>query len=178
MNRKWNYYIDASTTNMGIVLCCEDTKEILITSLSFKKYRNKDKQTALSHYHKLSCIHGILQAFTQDFPPSLHIVMEGIFIQPRFKNSSEILLKLHGMLMTIFMGRNFSFIPPASVKKAITGRGDVPKSKVRETLEEKYGTEFKNEDESDAFALLVSDFIQNHKMIEEYDIKNVSYIEK
>lgn len=58
--------------------------------------------------------------------------------------------------MGYFMEIPFVSIPPTVVKKVITGKGNAKKEVVRRILEESYNFQFKNDDESDAMALLVA----------------------
>lgn len=79
--------------------------------------------------------------------------MEDIFVQPSHRYSSEILLKLHGLVFEIFRDHQFVAYPPKTVKKAITGNGNADKETVQTALKELYKIEFENDDQSDALAV-------------------------
>lgn len=159
--KKWTYYMDASTTNTGVVLVCLESREAMITNLDFSRFKNNPTLSKADNlYFKLRFIKEKLDKFTQQYPPNGSIILEGIFIQPKYMNSSEALLKLHGFLMGYFMGSDFSFIPPSSIKKAITGKGNSSKNIVRKTLEETYDIQFDNNDQSDAFAVMMTHFMK------------------
>ena len=149
----WNYYLDPSTTNTGIVLESTTTKKLLIFSLDFSKIKIDKDIDKSNHFNaKLKQIYPIFQQLIQEFPPS-SIYMEGIFIQPKFFTSSSVLLKFHGFLSTIFINYPIYYHPPKQIKKRITGNGNASKEEVKDKLEEKYQIQFKNNDQSDAFAI-------------------------
>lgn len=93
----------------------------------------------------------LLKSYTVD-----KVYLEGIFVQPKFLNSSEFLLKIHGFLMGYFMDVRMYFIAPKVIKKIITGSGNGNKEDVQKVLKEVYDIEsFPDSDHSDAFALCV-----------------------
>lgn len=164
---KYNYYIDASTTRSGIVL--EEKNELnkkhsnlIITDLDFHKFKNSDPN--MTHVErqveKFRFIHDCLDRFTKEYPPADQIVLEGIYINPARLNSTSVLLKLHGFLMDYFIDKELIFIPPASIKKAITGSGNAKKELVQQTLAECFNIQFKNFDQSDAFALYLTEYMR------------------
>ena len=155
MTHKWNYFIDASTSRTGIVLLRDDRKKVIITDLDFSRIpskRNSDKIT--NQINKFRKIKQELDKFTKKYPPAEDIYIEGIFVKPAFLNSSEVLIKFHGFLILYFIEHNLIYYPPRSIKKKLTGNGNAKKEDVRKMLEEKYGIEFSNDDQSDAFAVM------------------------
>jgi len=152
---KWTYFIDASTANTGITMLRDDKKKVIITDLNFSKCNkyDKDLHKAEKHVEKLKQIKEMLDEFVKKYPPTETIYMEGIFVQRTFLNSSEVLLKFHGFLIMYFIEHEFKYLPPKTIKKEITGKGNATKEEVREVLEEKYQIKFKNYDESDSFAI-------------------------
>lgn len=161
---KYNYYIDASTTRSGIVLekaDIQDHKEIIITDLDFHKFKSKEGQTHLERQvEKFQFIHFCLDQFIKQYPVANKIVIEGIYINPARLNSTSVLLKLHGFLMDYFIDKELIFIPPASIKKAITGSGNAKKELVQQTLAECFNIQFQNFDQSDAFALYLTEYMR------------------
>jgi len=156
--KTWDYYIDASTRNMGLVLCSDERKQIIITSLNFSKFKPQDKDLPVANRQqlKLRYIYQQLLKFIETYPPDKSVTLEGIYVQAKYKNSSEMLLKLHGLLIPLFNEQEFCYIPPATIKKTITGNGAAKKDAVQQTLVTLYDIHFANEDESDAFALFAA----------------------
>ena len=161
---KYNYYIDASTTRMGIVLEDIENHELIITDLNFSKFHcKKDEPHMKRQIEKFRYISDRLNEFIEKWPTGEKIVLEGIFLNSFHKNSSEILLKLHGFLINKFLDKELVFIPPAHIKKTITGKGNAKKEEVLLNIQKQAGSiEFYNNDQSDAFAVFLT-----HKLEEE-----------
>lgn len=150
----WNYFIDASTTNTGITLV--SSSKIICTSVNFSKIYPKtlkELSKAEQQVQKLHIIRKILDEFTKKYPLGDILVMEGIYVQPKFLNSSEFLLKLHGFLIGYFDKEFIQYYPPSVIKKKITGNGNANKKIVQETLEQQYQISFSNDDQSDSLAV-------------------------
>lgn len=169
---KYNYYIDASTTRSGIVL--EEKNELnkkhsnlIITDLDFHKFKNSDPN--MTHVErqveKFRFIHDCLDRFTKEYPPADQIVLEGIYINLARLNSTSVLLKLHGFMIDYFIDKELVFIPPASIKKAVTGIGNAKKELVQKTIRDCFDhIPFQNFDQSDAFALYLTEYMRVHNI--------------
>lgn len=169
---KYNYYIDASTTRSGIVLeekdeLNENNSNLIITDLDFHKFKNSDPN--MTHVErqveKFRFIHDCLDRFTKEYPPADQIVLEGIYINPARLNSTSVLLKLHGFMIDYFIDKELVFIPPASIKKAVTGIGNAKKELVQKTIRDCFDhIPFQNFDQSDAFALYLTEYMRVHNI--------------
>lgn len=149
----WNYYIDASTTRMGITLESLENGQVLVTDLDFKKYKpNKNLSKAEGHVEKMRYIKKKLDDFVMKYPPN-EIYLEGIFIKREFLNSSEVTLKLHGFLILYFIDHPIHYFPPKSVRKALLSNGNASKKDLQEYLYNQTGIVFNNFDQSDSYAL-------------------------
>lgn len=150
---KYTYYIDASTTNIGITVVNEE--QIYVFSINCTKCYPKmdDRTKAEKDVVKLRTMGEILDEFEKEFPPDDEVFMEGIFVQPKFLHSSEILLKLHGFLIGYFGEQSITYFPPATIKKEITGKGNAKKDLVRDELKQQYQLDFHDEDQSDSLAV-------------------------
>lgn len=164
MKHKWTYFIDASTSRTGITLLRDDYKKIIVTDLDFKYKIDKKLTKTEQQINKFKQIKKQLDEFVTKYPPMDTIYMEGIFVKSSFLNSSEVLLKFHGFLIMYFIDYQIEYFPPKTIKKLITGNGNAKKDEVRKTLENKYEINFKNEDQSDSFA--VFDYFINITNIE------------
>lgn len=163
--KKYNYYIDASTTRMGIVLEDIYNRDLIITDLSFTEFHPDKEATHMKkQVDKFRFISNKLNEFIEEWPTGDKIVLEGIFLNPAHRNSSEVLLKLHGFLMNKFLDKELIFIPPAHIKKVITGKGNANKEMVLNFIQKDYGDiDFKNNDQSDAFAIFLTHKIEDEK---------------
>lgn len=125
-------------------------------SINLKRFQKPSCMT-ITDYEKIKF--GVIKDYLDDLKREYRIdlvCVEGIFVHPGYNQSSQTLLKLHGFLMGYFLDVPFISIPPSVVKKTITGKGNSKKEEVRRILEESYNFQFKNDDESDAMALLVA----------------------
>lgn len=169
---KYNYYIDASTTRSGIVLeekdeLNENNSNLIITDLDFHKFKNSnsDMTHVERQVEKFRFIHDCLDRFTEEYPPADQIVLEGIYINPTRLNSTSVLLKLHGFLIDYFINKELVFIPPASIKKAVTGIGNAKKELVQKMIRDRFDhIPFQNFDQSDAFALYLTEYMRIHDL--------------
>lgn len=155
----YDYYIDASTTRMGIVLEDQDKKELIVTDLDFSHFHaDKNQSHMRKQVNKFRFIEQMLDRFVQKWLVGDRVVIEGIFLNPVYKNSSEVLLKLHGFLIHYFLDKDLIFLPPAHIKKIITGKGNASKKLVAKGIKEvtQQKIEFKNNDQSDAFAIFLT----------------------
>lgn len=169
---KIRLFLDVSSSNTGVVIFNEKTKKVSLDSINLKELK-KPQQMELVDFQKIKI--GLIKEYFDKLKQRYiieSVYLEGIFIQPKFLKSSEILLKLHGFLMGYFIDTPQYFLSPSSIKKEITGKGNAKKEEVRMKLEEIYGDIFKNDDISDAFALFIC-----FNGIKEYIIKEESYVE-
>jgi crossover junction endodeoxyribonuclease RuvC len=77
----------------------------------------------------------------------------------RFATETQKLYKVHGVVELLLAGREVEEIAPTSVKKMITGNGKATKQEVQDKVCEMLGVKksvFKNDDESDAAAVILS----------------------
>lgn len=158
--------MDVSSTNTGVAILLEDGR-VLMDSINLKRFQKPSCMSIVDYEKvKIGVIKEYLENLKEEYMISL-VCVEGIFVQPKFHQSSQILLKLHGFLMGYFLNIPFYSIPPSIIKKYITGNGNATKEEVRRILEERYKHEFKNEDESDAMALLETFKEQNNFKIKQ-----------
>lgn len=125
-------------------------------SINLKRFQ-KPSCMSITDYEKIKF--GVIREYLDDLKKEYRIdlvCVEGIFVHPGYNQSSQTLLKLHGFLMGYFLDVPFASIPPSVIKKIITGKGNAKKEEVRRILEESFNFQFKNDDESDAMALLVA----------------------
>ena len=164
-------FLDISSTNSGVVIYREESQEVLLDSINLKNLHKLPQMKQVDFEKvKIGCIKNYLDALKSLYEIDV-VYIEGIFIHPAFRKSSEVLLKIHGFLMGYFLDTPCMYIPPANIKKAITGKGNADKCKVKDVLEKYYQYEFENNDESDAFALLVTTHGWNNYIIQGGEIE-------
>lgn len=168
----FDYYLDLSSSNTGVVLVNNKTDEpIIVTSWDFSKIKiDKNLEKSQKQTKKLQYIGDFLRQFEEKYPPR-NIYLEGIFVQSQFRNSSEVLLKLHGVLMGTFYNKNILYTPPAVIKKAITGKGNAKKEIVQDYIKNILNCPIRNSDEADALALMLTNYPEGKN-------KELKFIEK
>lgn len=167
----FDYYVDLSSTNAGVVLV--NGNDVIVTSWNFSKFKKKSKIKTEWQLEKLKYISWYIHSFVDKYPPK-SLTMEGIFINRNFVASSETLMKLHGLLIEIFIDFPISYVAPASIKKNITGKGNSNKEDVKKTVCKLLNLELNvlNMDESDALALMINQLENQGKSINELCIQH------
>lgn len=150
----FDYYLDLSSTNSGVVLVGE--KVIYITSWNFSKFKKKSKIKVEWQIEKMRYISTYINDFIKKYPPK-SFTAEGIFIKKEFLASSETLMKVHGMVIEKFINYPIKYIPPTNIKKNITGKGNASKELIRQNICKKLNIQGINYDEADALALMLTD---------------------
>lgn len=148
-------FLDVSSTNTGVVILL-DKNQVLLDNLNLSKIKKPPcmNQEAFQKI-KIGMMRDYLDELKKEYTIT-SVYMEGIYIQPKFLNSSTMLLKIHGFLMGYFLDTPQYFVPPSVIKKTITGRGNAKKEEVRGVLEDYYEITFPDDDISDAFALMLT----------------------
>lgn len=155
----FDYYLDLSSSNTGVVLVNNEADEpIIVTSWDFSKIKiDKELEKSQKQTRKLQYIGKFLKDFEKKYPAN-NIYLEGIFVQPHFRNSSEVLLKLHGVLLGTFYNKTILYTPPAVIKKVVTGKGNAKKDIVQDNVKKILNCPIRNSDEADALALMLTNY--------------------
>lgn len=102
------------------------------------------------------------------FKPS-ELVLEDIFIEFSYTkrktpNAPLALAKVHGMILYLFHDVSHTYYAPMTIKATIV-HGSASKKIVRARIEEEYpNIKFKNEDESDSFAIALTHLIKTKRL--------------
>jgi Holliday junction resolvasome RuvABC endonuclease subunit len=111
------------------------------------------------HGKRLLHIENYLQELKEKYIPSVIAIERGFQHQP---TSTQVIYRVHGVVNKFFNEYEQIYYPPKSVKEAIC-RGDATKKYVSDTIKKVYpDVEFKNEDESDSFAVALTYLIKNN----------------
>lgn len=149
------YALDLALNSTGICIFSNDGK--FVETFTIDTHKEKNSQL------KLKMIGEYFINLKSEYPPS-EIIMEQGF--SRFNISTQSLFRVQGIVIYIFSDYKQTFIAPATVKKEITGKGNAKKEQVRKCIAEVYPEiQFDNLDQSDAFAVGLTHFIQQGDLI-------------
>ncbi|WP_064214300.1 crossover junction endodeoxyribonuclease RuvC [Anoxybacillus flavithermus] len=145
---------DLSMDNTGVAIFDLHTyKPVHITSIKTNKKHSHGKRL----YHIAKEIHSLKNTY-----PANVVTIERGF--SRFNTATQVIYMVHGVVNYLFHDIEIKYYPPKTVKEAII-RGDATKKFVRQVIENHYpDVKFKNEDESDAFAVGLCWLIKNKKI--------------
>ena len=80
----------------------------------------------------------------------------------RFNTSTQQLFRVHGVINYLLMEVEQVYYPATKVKSIVGGKGNLKKDALRDIIRQRYNTvEFHNLDESDAFAIGMTYFLEN-----------------
>lgn len=148
------YGLDLSMSCTGVTIFNSETLEpVLITSIP-----TKDKET---HGKRLYTIAKELVNLKKQYAPK-RVIIERTF--HRFPVSTGVLYRVHGIANYVFYDVEQVYYSPKEVKAAII-KGNATKELVRKKIEKEYPEiSFKNDDESDAMALIITDLISTKRI--------------
>lgn len=150
-----NLYLDVSSTNTGVCIENPLQNSIKLSNIHFKNL-SKPSQMPIVDFQKLKI--GLIKEELDRILKKYNVqtvYIEGIFINAKFLNSSETLLKIHGFLMGYFLDIPVYYIPPRMIKKFITNSGNGTKEDVMGILNEFYDIDLSDDNQADALALCV-----------------------
>lgn len=149
------YGFDLSMECTGITIFDLNTfQPVLVESI----HTNKKDSHGIRLYH----IGKRLLELKEMYPPKVIILERGF---SRFNTSTQVIYRVHGLVNYLFYDVEQIYYPPKKIKEVII-KGDASKELVRKVIQSKYpNIEFKNEDESDSMATVLTWMIEN-KIIE------------
>jgi len=138
----------------GLVIFNYDTQEpIKITSFKTNK---KD-----THGVRLNQLRTEVKKLMTEYPPYKVAIERGL---SRFNTATQVIYRVHGVINELLKDYEQNYYPPKKVKAAIVN-GKATKKQVQEKIIEMYSDiKFRNEDESDAFAVGLTYFIEECEM--------------
>lgn len=140
---------DLSMESTGFCIFDENMNPILIDSIPTKKSQ--------SHGKRLKVIATKMAELKTNYPTKTIVIERGF---SRFNMATQVIYRVHGVCNLIFHDTEQIYYPPKTVKEAILG-GNATKKQVQEEIKKRYpNVVFKNEDESDAFAVGLTYFIK------------------
>jgi Holliday junction resolvasome RuvABC endonuclease subunit len=100
---------------------------------------------------RLNIIAKVLRKLNREYKPRVVLIEKGF---TRFIRSTEQLYRVHGVANLVFYNTNQIEIHATSVRKTLTGSGNMKKKDFRAFIEKSYpDVEFSNDDEVDSFGL-------------------------
>lgn len=149
------YGLDLSLAQTGITIFdLNALKPVHITSIKTK--------SNWTHGKRLKVIGDYINSLRNKYPPRIIVIERGF---TKFHKVTQALYRIVGVTEYIFNEFKPVFYPPTTVKATILG-GKAGKELIRRKIEQEYpDVIFKNEDESDSFAVALTYLIKN-KLIE------------
>ena len=142
MGKNYIFAFDLALNSSGVTIFGNDASVVLITSIETKMEK--------THPLKLNKIAKFLLDLKEKYPPEKIIIERGFY---RYAASTEAIYKVCGVVQYLFWEIPQIFYPPMTVKKVVGGKGNMKKDELREVIEKEYKLSFKNDDESDSFAV-------------------------
>lgn len=116
---------------------------------------NKNKATTVKGPDRILVILEWLQEHIDDMKPT-HICWEDYAFAAKNQRGNFDKAELGGAvkLLALSQGIPLIAVPPTTLKKYVTGWGNAKKEHMMETIEERWGYHFDDDNEADAFALM------------------------
>lgn len=170
LERRYIWGVDLALKQTGFAVSPIDKLEpIFITTIStlhIKENDDPDRLLRLEYIARELCI------FQKHFPPVV-VCVERAYVDSRKKNTAQALSEVHGLfkgLMGMFGNREFVYYAPLTIKAQIL-KGNASKEAIQQKLIQEFpGIKFKNDNESDAWATIVTYFIKSGKVEWEKDL--------
>lgn len=162
--KRFLYGLDISLKNTGVTIYDLDTKEfVFIDSFSTEKiYATKENKGLHLNAVKMKKLTDWMWDIIQKYPPYI-VSIERMY--SRFPTETQVIAKATGCIQCLLWDRPQYLYPPKSVKATII-HGDATKEDVANAIKAKYNDIiFKNEDESDSFAVAMT-FLIDKGLIE------------
>ncbi|MBD8836291.1 crossover junction endodeoxyribonuclease RuvC [Paenibacillus sp. CFBP 13594] len=157
MSKIYLYGFDLSMECTGVTIFDLDSlNPVLVTSISTSHFKK-----SATHGQKLKYIEDEIINILEEYPPYIITIERGF---SKFNLSTQVIYRVHGVVNKLFHQVDQIYYPPKTVKEAIC-RGDATKKYVQDTIHKQYSNiEFKNEDESDSFAVALTYLIKTEKI--------------
>ncbi|OMD76909.1 crossover junction endodeoxyribonuclease RuvC [Paenibacillus odorifer] len=151
---RYLYGFDLSMECTGVtVFDLDSLLPVFVASVSTSHFKK-----SATHGQKLKYIEDEIIKIGKQYPPKVVSIERGF---SRFNVSTQVIYRVHGIINKLFYAHDQIYYPPKTVKEAIC-RGDATKKYVQSTIHRAYPeVVFKNEDESDSFAVALTYLIKN-----------------
>lgn len=141
--------LDLSLSNSGVAVFSQDGKIKKLLSIA----TDPSQETPI----RLKNIGSKLLKLKKEYKPKVVVIEEGF---TRYNISTQQLFKVHGLVNYLFAGTEQIRYYSGTVRKLVTGKGNIKKEEARDYILNKYkNIEFEDLDQSDAFLLGLCYFI-------------------
>ena len=148
--KKYIYALDLSLNSTGVCIFNSDGNCIKTLTID----TNGEKETP----KKLKIIGETFLELIKRYDPERIIIEQGF---TRYNKSTQQIFRVHGLVNYLFCDYPQEYYPSSTIKKVITGKGNATKEEVISIIKlEHPDMKFKNYDESDAFAVGQTYFIE------------------
>lgn len=164
LERKYIWGVDLALKQTGFAVSPIDKLEpIYITTINTSHIKDSDDPERLL---RLEYIARELCVLQKNFPPVV-VCVERAFVDSNKKNTAQALSEVHGLfkgLMGMFGNREFIYYAPLTIKAQVL-QGKASKELIQQKLIQEFpGIKFRNDNESDAWATIVTYFIKSGKV--------------
>lgn len=156
MQHRYLWGLDLSLTCTGVTIYDLDDKVFVLVD----SFNTEDIKTQKNRYHnalKLKEKADWLIDLKEKYPPYFIGIERGF---SQYNNTTQTIFRVHGVVNYLFHDCPQEYYPPKSVKEALV-HGNATKEDVLITINQRYDFVFKNEDESDSFAVVITAMIKN-----------------
>jgi Holliday junction resolvasome RuvABC endonuclease subunit len=151
LNDQYIWALDLSLARTGVAIFTNDGNCIHTESIE-----TKTDETTQS---RLGRIGESIIKLEKTYPPSDVIIEQGFI---RFNKSSQQVFRVHGLINYLLRQYNQIYYPATKVKMIVGGKGNIKKEALRDTILMEYpNMKFGSLDESDAFAIGMTYFLEN-----------------
>lgn len=109
-----------------------------------------------------------------------HVCMEGYYIAPGRLNGTIGMAELGGAIKLLCLSRGLPtiLVPPMTLKKYVTGRGNAKKQEVLTAVKQRWGKAFISSDKADAYALFMfgTEWLQDKEGVRRGGFNKVSVV--
>lgn len=150
MIKTYVYALDLSLNSTGVCIFTNDGQFVKTVTIE----TNSEKETKL----KLKIIGNEFIKLMKIYPPEIVIIEQGFTL---YNPSTQSIFRVHGLVNYLFSEQEQIYYPATTVKKIVGGRGNIGKDELQEVIKKKYpDVDFKNYDESDAYAVGLTYFLK------------------
>ena len=157
---KYVYGFDLALGTTGLVIYDLVKKEFVYIG-SFNTDKVKKQKNRYHNALKLKELSEWVLQLKKMYPPYFVGIERGF---SQHNNATQTIFRVHGLINFLFCGHPQEYYPPKMVKETIVN-GNATKEDLVNTINTRYNYVFSNEDESDAFAVVLTVLIK-HGLIE------------
>ena len=154
------YGLDLSMSNTGVSIYDTESKKVVhISSITTKRISERDSNRVDGK--RLQHIYDEFMILREQYPPEIVVIERGF---TRFNTATQVLFRVHGVVNLIFSDCPQIYYTPMRIKSLVYD-GTASKKEIADLIRKRLNLQFRNEDESDSTAIVLTYLIEN-EMIE------------